>query len=427
MKGRLNIFQATMLRWREIHPYNAVHVVAIECPLDATKLSRDIDAHRERMGLSGLVLDAPGRRYEFRGGAARTELTTLVGHSDPEAVVTAEMERQLNASFPATGPIEPFRFFVVDAGSRFFLGVAYDHFIAGGDSIVVMLKRIVDLHTGASAPSEVQELYPPTFVRLFARHALALVTGLPHIAGILLGCRRAARPPSPGGDDPGNGLVQHTVDGANSATLARVAAAWGITGNELLIAILLRALSPFAAGRFSARRNQLAIGSIINLRSDYQPGPTRVFGQFLSSCRVANPVPPGMSLRDLAQNVHAQLHRVRTRKLYLQMLVMLAVAGRVWRYLTPGQRARFHAKHYPLMAGITPLNVNALWHEAGGADPPRYLRAVSTGPLAPLVLAATKAGSAIELGFTYRTAAFSRDDVLRIAAAVDEALAGLEP
>ena len=29
MKGILNVFQAMMLRWRELHPYNAVHAVAI--------------------------------------------------------------------------------------------------------------------------------------------------------------------------------------------------------------------------------------------------------------------------------------------------------------------------------------------------------------------------------------------------------------
>ncbi len=426
MKGRLNLFQAMMLRWREIHPYNAVHVVAVERPLDAAQLARDIDAYLERAGLTGLELDAANRRYDYRGGAARTALATLPGNADPEAVVRAEMERQLNAPFAATGPIEPFRFFAVDAGVRFYLGVAYDHFIAGGDSIAVLLQRISGVHAGATAQAETPELYPPTFVRLFARHALSLVTGLPHLAGILAGCRRAARPQFPGGDDPRNGLVHHTLDGANAATLARVAAAWGITGNELLMAILLQALSPFAAQRHSGRRNQLAIGSIINVRNDYQPGPTRVFGQFLSSCRVANAVPPGMPLRELAADVHAQLGRVRKQKLYLQMLVMIALAGRLWRFLTPLQRARFHAKNYPLMAGITPLNVNALWLEAGGGTPPPYLRAVSTGPLAPLVVAATKAGSAIELGFTYRTTAFSRDDIGRVARAVDAALARLE-
>ena len=34
MRGRLNLFQVAMLRWREFHPYNAVHVVELAQPLD---------------------------------------------------------------------------------------------------------------------------------------------------------------------------------------------------------------------------------------------------------------------------------------------------------------------------------------------------------------------------------------------------------
>ena len=285
---------------------------------------------------------------------------------------------------------------------------------------------MIDRHSGAAADTQAQDLYPATYARLFARRAWPLLTGIPHLAGILAGCRRAVRPPFPGGDDPHNGVVQLRVDGAKFDTLARVAGAWGVTGNELLIAILLRALSPFAAERWSGPRNLLAIGSIVNVRHDYQPGPTRVFGQFLSSCRVSSPVPPGASLRELATDVHAQFRRVRARRLYLQMLLMIGFAGVLWRYLSPRQRARFHAKSYPLMAGVTPLNVNALWREAGGGTPPRYLRAVSTGPLAPLVVAATKSGDALELGFTFRTAAYSRDDVARIARAVHDGIAALK-
>ena len=29
LRGRLNLFQTAMLRWRELHPYNAVHVVRV--------------------------------------------------------------------------------------------------------------------------------------------------------------------------------------------------------------------------------------------------------------------------------------------------------------------------------------------------------------------------------------------------------------
>ena len=41
MRGKLNLFQATMLRWRELHPYSAVHVVRITRALEA---ARDSDS-----------------------------------------------------------------------------------------------------------------------------------------------------------------------------------------------------------------------------------------------------------------------------------------------------------------------------------------------------------------------------------------------
>ena len=36
--GRFNLFQRMMLRWRELHPYNPVHVVHVPQALDAGRL-----------------------------------------------------------------------------------------------------------------------------------------------------------------------------------------------------------------------------------------------------------------------------------------------------------------------------------------------------------------------------------------------------
>ncbi len=42
---------------------------------------------------------------------------------------------------------------------------------------------------------------------------------------------------------------------------------------------------------------------------------------------------------------------------------------------------RVYAKNYPVGAGMSSLNVNALWRAADGAPAPRYIRGVPTGPL----------------------------------------------
>src|SRR2546428_9658317 len=47
LRGKLNLFQATMLRWRELHPYIAVHVVRLNQPLEAGRLKRRIEDRLE--------------------------------------------------------------------------------------------------------------------------------------------------------------------------------------------------------------------------------------------------------------------------------------------------------------------------------------------------------------------------------------------
>src|SRR6185437_10531786 len=59
LRGKLNLFQATMLRWRALHPYSAVHVVRVERALSPALLRRCIEKRLEAAGLSGLVLDRP--------------------------------------------------------------------------------------------------------------------------------------------------------------------------------------------------------------------------------------------------------------------------------------------------------------------------------------------------------------------------------
>ncbi len=151
MRGRLNLFQAAMLRWRELAPYNAVHVAELAGPLAGPRLAAAVAAHLAALGVTGFALDARHRRYEYAGGLQPVEVPVLAGGADPYAVIEREMERHLNLPFPPDGAYVPFRFFVVDAGATFHLGVAYDHFIAGGDSIVALLKGVASRYEGTGA------------------------------------------------------------------------------------------------------------------------------------------------------------------------------------------------------------------------------------------------------------------------------------
>ena len=223
----------------------------------------------------------------------------------------------------------------------------------------------------------------------------------------------------PGGD-PGTGFAYRRLDPPVFAALARAAQAWGVTVNDALLAILLRTLEPFAGARMPEQaRHELAVASIVSLRRDFGVDPNVTFGQFLSSFRISHTLPPGIALEQIARDVHAETARIKGRKLYLQSLLGVALSNALWRFLSPKQRAGFYAKNYPTWGAITLVNVDPLWENAGGRMPcPDYLRAVSTGPLAPMVVAATLAAGTLHAGISYHHAAFDAASIEQLANAI---------
>jgi hypothetical protein len=401
--GRLNLFQATMLDWRDLHPYNAVHAARIEQDLDEAALARAIETELSCAGLRGLVLDRDRCRYAWRGGEVHVTLETVDAGSDWQASLARAFERHLNAPFPREGAIDPFRFFAMRVEDGFFVGIAYDHFIAGGDSIVALLDAIAARHAAKSTSAAPLRLYPRTHAHLFARHPLRFARGLARLPALARSCRRTIRPRYRAIENGHNGFTFFSLDDAQYQALRTATKRWGVTLNDALMALLLLAQDAAMPPRdTSTRRHELAVASIINLRREHGEDPRATFGQFLSSFRVAHPVPPGTSLEALALDVHRATTRIKREKLYLTTLFAMGVDRFIGRMQTAQQRMATYAKSYPVGAGVSSLNVDALW-QSGAA--PLYVRGVPTGPLSPVVVAVTTSGARMCMGISYRTTA----------------------
>src|SRR6185437_12971487 len=283
------------------HPYNAVHAAQILQPLDTAALAGAIDAELTRAGLTGLALDGARGRYVWRGGPSKVTLETIEPGADWQASLAQAFERHLNSPFVHEGAINPFRFFVMPVENAFFLGLAYDHFIAGGDSIVVLLNAIVDRYAGRPAPSARMQLYPRTHAHLFLRHPWRFALGLARLPGLAASCRRTIRPRYAKIDDGHNAFTFFFVAPAQFLALRNAAKGWGVTLNDAVMALLLLAQDAVMAPRdATARRHELAVASIINLRSAHGEDTRTTFGQFLSSFRLSHPVPRGITLYELA-------------------------------------------------------------------------------------------------------------------------------
>lgn len=407
---RLNLFQCAMLRWRELHPYCAAHVVAVPGPIDHERLRATIAGVLEDCGLTGFALDARRQRFSFAGGPARVDLV-LLGNGLPALdAVAGEIEASINRPFPADGVFDPFRFFAVRDGDGCLVGLVYDHLVAGGDSIAVLMTDIAARYA-ADRPADIGlarlELPSRTCRSLFARHPGALFRTFVALPGLVRGWRSVVRPKLADIADGTNGFVHFGVDAKNYAHLRAKAKSLGVTTNDLLLAAVMLAVAPLAGKRDpSRRRHAIGVAMIVNLRSDFQLPAGRTFGQFLSSFRVVHPLPEGIPLDTLARDLGEQTARARRQRLHFLTLIAMGLAGALWPFASLQRRQHMYLKYHPVFAGITPLNVDAL-RRHGTAAPGDYLRAASTGPMAPLVVALTTSGGALRVGITYRTTAVS--------------------
>jgi hypothetical protein len=418
MRKKLNMFQRTMLRWRDLHPYSAVHVVLVERALDAARLKDAIARELETLGLTNFELDRAHGRYEWHGGKEEVDLKLIPGDDAP-SLVDQEIARQLNIPFAPDGRARLFRFFAIDAGASFRFGLAYDHFVAGGDSIVRLLGGIVGRYRGEpAAPAAIDASSAPSYSSLFLRQLGPMLRGLGSLRAIAASLRRSFRPSYTAIEDGRNDFVCLRLGPTESAAMVRAAKDWGVTQNDLFVTILLMALSPLAVQRRQdPNRRDLAVASIVNIRRDFRSDAQHAFAPLLASFRISEPVPDGISVKELAQSVHTESQRIRQGKLYLQTLLGLGLAAVQWQFLSKDRRYGFFAKHYVVWAGTTPLNVAPLWAQAGSVGPaPEYLRGVSTGPSAPMICAISTVHDVVNVGLTYRTAAFDRDVVERVAA-----------
>lgn len=416
MTAKLNIFQKTMLQWNELHPYNDVHVATVPAPLDVARLTGIVDSVLEGYGLTGLIIDRDKGTYHYGGGAARTQLNIIPGNPDPRTSLSSEIERQLNTSFPKGPEINPFRFFVVTEGSSFYFGLVYFHFICGAENIVYLVKEIADIYMDKKRDvSSPLLLYPEGYSRLLRARPDYFVKWLLSLPSLISSVRRSFRPSYKDPSDHAMGFAFFSIKRERFKVLLRASKAWGVTVNDLFLAVLLKSLSPLLHERFEEiRRKNISVASIVNIRNDLGIKGRKTFGLFLGSFFVSHIVPPGIALEQLAVDVNHQTARIKKDKLYLGLIMELGLAGIIRPFFSGHRRKTFYQKNYPLAGGITNMNLDSMRKGDGEGARVDYLRAVCTGPVSPLVLALTTVNDILNVGVTFKSTVYSKTDVQTI-------------
>jgi len=184
----------------------------------------------------------------------------------------------------------------------------------------------------------------------------------------------------------------------------------GVTVHDVLLAALARAITQFLPSRsLRGSRRRVALGTIVDTRSDAAEDLSNTFGTFLgyyvAQCRPED----SRTLADLAGRIAATTGPLKSRRGYLDSLVSMKWIGSLWPRVKPATRPHLARHAMPMTAGITNVVLRDGWIERHAGDAILgYTRAASTGPMLPLVLSPTSLGDAMSVGLSYRTTGLSR-------------------
>lgn len=408
LPGRFNPFQRTMLLWDEMHVYNAIHAARFNTSFDAVRLKSALARVLEERGLTGFCMDDSRTRFSFEGGVANVDLTIRSVRNPGEDTLRDEIERQINLRFKPTGFSTPFRFFTVQEGAGFWLGIVYFHAVADAESVVRLAAEIASAYSGAPAGTAGGKW--PVSHRAESRWRLGRffrkILALPVQFRAM---RRAIRPGSTG-DGFENGTELFALDSSDLAALIAASKRIGVTVNDLLLALLMRSLAPLAGLRSRPRRNWISLGCIVNARRDLGMPEGDNFGLELGTFTVSAEIDATGNLRDLARAIAAQARRFKRGGLHLACDWEMRLVLRLMSFFSTNQRRRFYSKNYPLWGGLTNMNLKSLpVHPM--ANPLDYIRVVSTGPVTPLVLSVTTFACRVNCSLSYRTSVFSKAEM----------------
>ena len=420
-----------MLLWDEMHAYNAVHVARVPAPLHAERLRAVLAKVLEERGLTGLWIDAKARAFEFRGGAAAIDLAVQDGGADVREVLRAETERQINLRFEPVGGFTPFRFFAVSDGDSFWLGIAYFHAIADAEPIVRLACDFVAEYGGPPVKRRRLNCTPDPGRRPRGRLSMWL-RKLFTLPAQFRAMRKAVRPSCNDFADFGNALEIFTLGGNELAALIAAGKRLDVTVNDLLLALLMWSFTPLCEAVRRDGRDSISLGCIVNARRDLGIEGGDSFGLVLGGFSIACGIAGTADLSALARSIAAQTRRYKSGGLHLANALEMGLVLRIMSLFSTNQRRRFYPKNYPLWGGLTNMNLTrlpldaAVVPSAATVQPSDYLRAVSTGPVTPLVLSVTTFGKGVNLSMSYRTAVFSRQDITVVRERFTAAVRGLE-
>jgi hypothetical protein len=419
----LNVFQRLIRQWDTLHPYNVVQMVKVRGSLDIEALRIAWHDAMQSLGL-GLVA-VRGHSYHFsclNGQAIYHNVRLCPANTNLEDWIADE----LNRPFDATETV-PFRPFALAAEDHFWMGFSYQHWVTDNAGVrLVMREWFVRMFDPTEAGQRPVRLRSARYLSLFNPLRSGWHAGEALLSSLRWQCqlRRVRRIENPR-DFARLSVrchIMHPPDGLIDG-ICRAARAKKVTVNDIFMAALAEACDKYVPAERRYHRRDLAVGTIVDLRSKSDRTLEEVFSPLLGfasvSCRPSVLANWDKLLGAIAFQTRRQKRTGVPQYSWLRMLAGLA-AGKM---LSREEILTFYRKRVSLAGACTNVNLNRSWALRYHPNPLlEYVRAAPTGPITPLVIAATTLGHRLSLTLTYRTAILPEDRAAALAATIMDRL-----
>lgn len=386
-----NVFQRLMLQWERFAPYNAGQYMTLVGDLPTKRAMHAFDAC-----VVGLGLDQIGQ-VDSAAAARSSGALPPDRPADADPIATF-VSAELNRPFAADDP--PLRPFVIRGDGVTHVGLIYRHVVADSASIRLIMRAWFERLYLDRTPARVSlagDLGPRRSLWQTARIAIREFARLRRV-------KRVRRLPAERAD-PTSAVAWRRIDWPNGAIDRALAAARrrGVKLNDVFLAAAAMACRDLMPLERPARRTDLGIGTIVDVRPADRPAQTH-FGLSLGFLQTFWR-PDELTSLDAALAAAAAASRsARENGDADASLLRLTFAERFCRSRCLEDTAEFYRKRCPLAAGISNVNLNRDWPAAHHPSPlVNYTRISPLGPMLPLVFTPTTLGTRANLGLTYRT------------------------
>jgi hypothetical protein len=401
-----NAFQKVMRLWDEVHPYNAAQIMKLEGAADYARINQQWRQTLSTLGIGRIVMNGTCYAHcAWNGEPGQKFIDVAQPTCGLEDYLTTEINR------PFVGPEYcPFRSFVLQENDAHYVGVIYHHWPADSGSIKTVLREwfrsMYDPAQRRRTPLTVPE---KGYWHFFGPHRAGWVLsdGVFSLLRHRTRFSRVRQCPIRDDDDFTVHISVHPQPDGMAERLLASARSIGCTVNDLFLAAMAETMHRHGVNPQTGDRDELALGTIVDLRMLAKEDMDDLFGMFLG---FTNTIVRRQDLDDwprlLKRISNQSAFQKRTRA--SQASVLRMIGGLAEAHFLPARKwIDLYRRRMPMAAGISNINMNRHWTAEYCPSPIiEYIRIAPTSALLPITFGTTTTGKKMNITLTRQTCFF---------------------